>query len=111
MKRYKIDKVNRLTTWARRPCRHAKPGRRSKPMKVNTAVAAILLTTAAVTGVVAQTPQPTMGSQQPAPPPAAPFGTPIAAELAQRIADAATAKAREIGVPSAVAVVEPTGDL
>ena len=80
-------------------------------MKVNTAVAAILLTTAAVTEVVAQTPQPTTGSQQPAPPPAAPFGTPIAAELAQRIADAATAKAREIGVPSAVAVVEPTGDL
>ena len=61
-------------------------------MKVNTAVPVILLTTAAVTGVVAQTPQPTTGSQQPAPPPAAPVSTPIAAELAQRIADAATAK-------------------
>ena len=58
-------------------------------MKVNTAVAAILLATAAATEVVAQTPQPTTGSQQPAPPPAAPFGTPIAAELAQQKAAAA----------------------
>jgi glc operon protein GlcG len=48
---------------------------------------------------------------QPAPPPAPPFGMPIAASLAQRAATAALAKAAEIGVTYAVAVVEPSGDL
>jgi uncharacterized protein GlcG (DUF336 family) len=36
---------------------------------------------------------------------------PITLEQAQKAADAAIAKAREIGVPNAIAVVEPTGDL
>jgi glc operon protein GlcG len=50
-------------------------------------------------------------AQQPAPPSAPPFGWPITVEQAQKVAEAAIAKAREIGVPNAVAVVEPTGDL
>jgi glc operon protein GlcG len=49
--------------------------------------------------------------QQPAPPPAPPFGFPITFEQAQQAAQAAMAKAHEIGVPNAVAVVEPNGDL
>jgi glc operon protein GlcG len=47
-------------------------------------------------------------AQQPAPPPAPPFGMPISYEQA---AKAAMAKAKAIGVPNAVAVVEPSGDL
>jgi glc operon protein GlcG len=60
---------------------------------------------------VAQTPPGPTGTQQPAPPPAPPFGMPITVEQAQKAAEAAIAKAREIGVPNAVAVVEPAGDL
>jgi glc operon protein GlcG len=77
-------------------------------MKASMVVAAILFTIAGATGAVAQAPQPTVNTQQPAPPPAPPFGTPITFELAQKAAEAAMAKAREIGVPNAVAVVEPT---
>src|ERR1700691_1176299 len=81
------------------------------PMKASMVVAAILFTIAGATGAVAQAPQPTVNTQQPAPPPAPPFGWPITVEQAQKAAEAAMAKAREIGVPNAVAVVEPTGDL
>jgi uncharacterized protein GlcG (DUF336 family) len=49
--------------------------------------------------------------QPPAPPPAPPFGFPVTFEQAQQAAMAAMAKAREIGVPNAVAVVEPSGEL
>jgi glc operon protein GlcG len=80
-------------------------------MKARTLVAAILLTIPGSVGVSAQTAQPAAGAQQPAPPPAPPFGWPITIEQAQQVAEAAMAKAREIGVPNAVAVVEPTGDL
>ena len=80
-------------------------------MKASTAIAAILLTTAGSVGVSAQANPPAATDQQPAPPPAPPFGWPITVEQAQKAAEAAMAKAREIGVPNAVAVVEPTGDL
>jgi glc operon protein GlcG len=80
-------------------------------MKARTLVVAMLLTILGTAGVSAQTAQPAAGAQQPAPPPAPPFGWPITIEQAQQVAEAAMAKAREIGVPNAVAVVEPTGDL
>jgi glc operon protein GlcG len=82
-----------------------------KAMKARTIIAAILLTILGATGVSAQTAQPAACAQQPAPPPAPPFGSPITIEQAQKAAEAAMAKAQEIGVPNAVAVVEPTGDL
>jgi glc operon protein GlcG len=85
--------------------------RGGKTMKASTAIAAILLTTAGMVGVSAQTNPPAATAQQPAPPPAPPFGWPITVEQAQKAAEAAMAKAREIGVPNAVAVVEPTGEL
>ena len=50
-------------------------------------------------------------AQQPAPPPAPPFGTPITYAQAQKAALAAMAKAGEIRVPNSIAVVEPSGDL
>jgi glc operon protein GlcG len=78
--------------------------------KTSSLIAAILLTLSCASTAFAQT-SPPAGSQQPAPPPAPPFGWPITVEQAQKAAEAAMAKAREIGVPNAVAVVEPTGDL
>jgi glc operon protein GlcG len=80
-------------------------------MKARSIIVAILLVSAAAPAAVAQTPQRPAASQQPAPPPAPPFGMPITVEQAQTAAEAAMAKAREIGVPNAVAVVEPSGDL
>lgn len=80
-------------------------------MKAGTIIVAILLTISGAAGVSAQTPPPAANAQQPGPPPAPPFGWPITVEQAQKAAEAAMAKAREIGVPNAVAVVEPTGDL
>ena len=80
-------------------------------MKLSTTIAAISLTIAAAGGAFAQTSPPAAVAQQPAPPPAPPFGSPITVEQAQKAAEAAMAKAKEIGVPNAVAVVEPTGDL
>lgn len=80
-------------------------------MKAHILIVAMLLTIPGAAGVSAQTAQPAAGTQQPAPPTAPPFGWPINIEQAQKVAEAAMAKAREIGVPNAVAVVEPTGDL
>ena len=57
-----------------------------------------------------QVPTPPTGAQ-PGPPPAPPFGMPISYEQAVKAAEAAMAKAKAIGVPNAVAVVEPSGDL
>jgi len=79
-------------------------------LSANTAVATILLALTSAVSASAQTAAPA-AAQQPAPPPAPPFGWPITVEQAQKVAEAAIAKAREIGVPNAVAVVEPTGDL
>jgi uncharacterized protein GlcG (DUF336 family) len=79
-------------------------------MKASTIVVAVLLTILGAAAASAQT-SPSAGAQQPAPPPAPPFGPPITVEQAQKAAEAAMAKAKEIGVPNAVAVVEPTGDL
>jgi glc operon protein GlcG len=79
-------------------------------MKASTIVVAVLLTILGAVAAAAQ-PSPSAGAQQPAPPPAPPFGWPITVEQAQKVAEAAMAKAKEIGVPNAVAVVEPTGDL
>jgi glc operon protein GlcG len=79
-------------------------------MKASTLVVAVLLTILGAVAAAAQ-PSPSAGAQQPAPPPAPPFGWPITVEQAQKVAEAAMAKAKEIGVPNAVAVVEPTGDL
>jgi glc operon protein GlcG len=79
-------------------------------MKASTTIVAILLTISGMGGSLAQANSPA-AAQQPAPPPAPPFGTPITVEQAQKAAEAAMAKAKEIGVPNAVAVVEPTGDL
>jgi glc operon protein GlcG len=79
-------------------------------MKASTIVVAVLLTILGAVAAAAQT-SPSAGAQQPAPPPAPPFGWPITVEQAQKAAEAAMAKAKEIGVPNAVAVVEPTGDL
>ncbi len=73
------------------------------PMKVCLTLLCFVLATGAAT---AQDARP-----QPAPPPAPPFGTPITLEQAQAVAQAAMAKASAIGVPNAVAVVEPTGEL
>lgn len=50
-------------------------------------------------------------AQQPAPPPAPPYGMPITLDQAVKAATAAMAKAQGIAVPNAVAVVEPSGDL
>jgi glc operon protein GlcG len=73
------------------------------PMKACLTLLCFVLATVAAT---AQDARP-----QPAPPPAPPFGTPITLEQAQAVAQAAMAKASAIGVPNAVAVVEPTGEL
>lgn len=62
-------------------------------------------------GAHAQQPQTSTPATQPAPPPAPPFGMPITYEQAVTAAEAAMAKARAIGVPNAVAIVEPSGDL
>jgi len=77
-------------------------------VKAITIVVAILLT---ILGAASAQTTPPAAVAQPAPPPAPPFGSPITVEQAQKAAEAAMAKAREIGVPNAVAVVEPTGDL
>jgi glc operon protein GlcG len=61
--------------------------------------------------VAAQAQQPPTAAARPAPPPAPPFGLPITYEQAVKAAEAAMAKAKAIGVPNAVAVVEPSGDL
>ena len=61
--------------------------------------------------VAAQAQQPPTAAARPAPPPAPPFGMPITYEQAMKAAEAAMAKAKGIGVPNAVAVVEPSGDL
>jgi len=45
------------------------------------------------------------------PPKAPPFGMPIGHERAQAILAAAQAHARDLGMPMAIAVVEPSGDL
>jgi glc operon protein GlcG len=50
-------------------------------------------------------------AQQPAPPVAPPFGTPITYEQARKAAEAAMATAQTIKVPNAIAIVEPSGDL
>ena len=73
-------------------------------MKASTIVVAVLLTILGAAAASAQT-SPSAGAQQPAPPPAPPFGPPITVEQAQKAAEAAMAKAKEIGVPNAVAVV------
>jgi glc operon protein GlcG len=62
-------------------------------------------------GVATQAQQPPTAAARPAPPPAPPFGMPITYEQAMKAAEAAMAKAKAIGVPNAVAVVEPSGDL
>jgi glc operon protein GlcG len=62
-------------------------------------------------GVAAQAQQQPTAAARPAPPPAPPFGLPITYEQAVKAAEAAMAKAKAIGVPNAVAVVEPSGDL
>lgn len=50
--------------------------------------------------------------QQAAPPAApTPYGLPIDLALARKAADAGVAKAKETGFPSAIAVVDPAGDL
>jgi glc operon protein GlcG len=49
--------------------------------------------------------------QTPVPPPAPPFGAPISFEEARQAVDAAKEAALRIGVPNAIAVVEPTGEL
>lgn len=49
--------------------------------------------------------------QAPAPPPAPPFGAPIGFEQARKAGDAAKEAALQLGVPNAIAVVEPTGEL
>jgi glc operon protein GlcG len=79
-------------------------------MKTRAIITAILIATGA-TGALAQAPQNPAARQQPAPPPAPPFGMPITIEQAQKATEAAIAKAKEIGVPNAIAVVEPSGDL
>jgi glc operon protein GlcG len=61
--------------------------------------------------VAAQAQQPPTAAARPAPPPAPPFGLPITYEQAVKAAEAAMAKAKAIGIPNAVAVVEPSGDL
>lgn len=50
-------------------------------------------------------------AQHPAPPPAPPFGTPIAYEQARKVAEAARKVAADMTVPSAIAIVEPNGEL
>jgi glc operon protein GlcG len=80
-------------------------------MKPNMVITGVFLMIAGSVAALAQAPQQPAVAQQPAPPPAPPFGPPITMEQAQKAAEAALAKAREIGVPNAVAVVEPTGDL
>jgi glc operon protein GlcG len=72
-------------------------------MPARTALAVLFFLALSAVGAQAQ--------QQPAPPPAAPFGMPITYEQAVTAAVAAMAKAKAIGVPNAVAIVEPSGDL
>jgi hypothetical protein len=79
-------------------------------VKRNAMIGTILLAIAGATPAAAQS-SPPAAPQQPAPPPGPPFGRPITVEQAQKAAEAAMAKAKEIGVPNAIAVVEPTGDL
>jgi uncharacterized protein GlcG (DUF336 family) len=79
-------------------------------VKRNAMIGTILLAIAGATPAAAQS-SPPAAAQQPAPPPAPPFGRPITVEQAKKAAEAAMAKAKEIGVPNAIAVVEPTGDL
>ncbi|MDH7799456.1 MULTISPECIES: heme-binding protein [unclassified Beijerinckia] len=71
-----------------------------------TAVAAMVWMTSAV---AQQAGAP--ATSQPSPPPAPPFGAPVTLDQAIKAATAAMAKAKDINVPNAVAVVEPSGDL
>jgi glc operon protein GlcG len=48
---------------------------------------------------------------QPGPPPAPPIGPPVTLAQAQAAAQAAMTRASAIGVPNAVTIVEPTGEL
>ena len=57
-------------------------------------------------------PQPAASPQQAAPPaPPAPYGLPIDLALARKAADAAVAKAKQTGFPSAVVIVDPAGEI
>ena len=53
----------------------------------------------------------TLTQKGPAPPPAPPLGTPISYKQAHRVAEVARKAAEYIGVPNAIAIVEPTGEL
>jgi uncharacterized protein GlcG (DUF336 family) len=56
--------------------------------------------------------QPAAPQQQAAPPaPPTPYGLPIDLALARKAADAAVAKAKQTGFPSAIAIVDPAGEL
>lgn len=77
--------------------------------------AAVLIGAAAVVSLSASAQQAGAGAappQQAAPPaPPTPYGLPIDLALARKAADAAAAKAKAIGFPSAIAIVDPAGEL
>ena len=77
--------------------------------------AAVLIGAAAVVSFSASAQQAGAGAappQQAAPPaPPTPYGLPIDLALARKAADAAAAKAKAIGFPSAIAIVDPAGEL
>jgi glc operon protein GlcG len=80
-------------------------------MLTRSALATFAFTALYTMTALAQQPNIPAASMQPAPPPAAPFGMPITYEQAITAAEAAMAMAKTIGVPNAVAIVEPSGDL
>src|SRR5690242_5887728 len=76
--------------------------------------AAALMSTAALLSFSASAQQAGGGGapQQAAPPaPPTPYGLPIDLATARKAADAAAAKAKETGFPSAIAIVDPAGEL
>jgi uncharacterized protein GlcG (DUF336 family) len=76
--------------------------------------AAALMSSAALVSFSASAQQATGGTaptQQAAPQAPTPYGMPIDLALARKAADAAVAKAKATGYPSAVAIVGPAGEL
>ena len=77
--------------------------------------AAAVLGASALFALSAQAQQPAPGGappqQQAAPTQQTPYGLPIDLALARKAADAAVAKAKQTGFPSAIAIVGPAGEL
>ena len=72
---------------------------------------AALLSFSATAQQAGGAPQPSAPPQAAPPAPPTPYGLPIDLATARKAADAGVAKAKETGFPSAIAIVDPAGEL